>query len=348
MKKYKKSGQPPGSLFFVGDRKMSGPYAEFIRYNDKGIFEKHSCGQKLEFELSDVTTNWLKTTGLHDVAFLDNIGKKFNIHPLIMEDIANTQHNPKIDFYEDQIFVVLKSVDYSPEHLISEEHVSFLLGRNYVLSFEESEPELFDKIIEQLSRAEAGRIVKSGTDFLMYQLMDAVVDHYFDVLNSISEDLENLELELVKNATNATLQRISAIKKNLLLFYRSIFPLRDVVRGLMHEKSNLIQDSTDIYFKDLYDHISQIFSTLDTMREMATNIFEVYHSVVSNRMNEVIKMLTILSTIFMPLTFIVGVYGMNFKEMPEMGWPYSYYVVWSVMILITLGMLKYFRIKKWI
>jgi len=294
------------------------------------------------------TVTWINIDGVHQVEIMEKIGAHFGIHPLILEDIMNTGQRPKMEDFEDYIFVVVKMIYYDEkDNEIKAEQVSLLIGLNFVISFQEKEGDVFNPIRDRIRKAK-GRIRKMGADYLAYALIDTIVDHYFIVLEKLGEKIEDMEEELVTNPTPETLQTIHNLKRELIVLRKSIWPLREVISVLERGESPLIHESTSIYLRDVYDHTIQVVDTIETFRDMVSGMLDVYLSSVSNRMNEVMKVLTIIATIFIPLTFIAGIYGMNFKYIPELEWHWGYFTVILGMVIIGFGMVLYFRNKKWL
>jgi len=279
---------------------------------------------------------------------IEKLGTAFDLHPLLLEDILSTAQRPKFEDYEKSIFLVLKMLRFGDDHQVVEtEQVSLIVGPNFVLSFQERVGDVFDSVRDRL-RSGKGRIRKLGADYLAYSLLDAIVDSYFLVLEKLGERIEDLEEELVSDPSQKTLRHIHTLKREMITLRRSIWPLRELVGGLQRSESPLVAESTRVYLRDVYDHTVQIIDTIESFRDMVSGMLDIYLSSVSNRMNAVMKVLTIIATLFIPLTFIAGVYGMNFEHMPELKWRYSYAVVWAVMIGVASIMLAYFRRKKWL
>ena len=285
---------------------------------------------------------------MHQLSKVEKIGNYLKTHPLVLEDIMHTGQRPKMEDFGDYLFVVLKMLQYDEAaNETRTEQVSLILGNNYVVSFQEDEGDVFDLIRDRL-RTDRGRIRKMGADYLLYSLLDAIVDNYFTVLEKIGEKIEDIEDDLVKNPTPEVLQTIHQMKRELLYLRKSVWPLREVISRLERWESPLIDRTIDIYLRDVYDHTIQVIDALETFRDMLSGMLDIYLSSVSNRMNEVMKVLTIIATIFIPLTLIVGIYGMNFKYMPELETPWGYPMVYVIMLGVSLVMLMYFRRKRWI
>jgi magnesium transporter len=291
---------------------------------------------------------WVNVCGIHDIHTIESIGNNFNIHPLVQEDILNTFHRPKFEESEEYLFLVIKMLVYDPgsKGVISEQ-VSFVLGPNFLVTFQEQEGDVFNPVRERLRKA-LGRVRKMGPDYLLYALMDAVVDNYFLVLEAIGEDLEILEDQLLENPTPGVLQTVHKLKREMIFLRKAIWPLREVLNGLQKTVSKLVKNNTKMYLRDIYDHTIQVIETVETYRDMVAGLQDLYLSSVSNKMNEVMKVLTIIATIFIPLTFIAGIYGMNFEFMPELKWKNGYFITWGIMAVVTLGMVFYFKRKKWL
>ena len=285
---------------------------------------------------------------MNHVKAIETIGEHYTLHPLILEDIVNTNQRPKIDEYDDYIFVILKMVYYDKDENLVIEQVSLVLGDNYVLTFQETEGDVFESVRERLNNSK-GRLRNLGTDYLFYALIDAVVDHYYQVSETMGNKIEDLEDDLFTgNLPETTTQTIQILKKELLKIRRAIFPLREIINRIEKTDHKLIDKKNMQFFNDVYDHIIQLSDSIDIYREMIWSLMDMYMTSISNKMNEVMKVLTIIATIFIPLTFIAGVYGMNFDNMPELHYHYAYYVVWGVMLVILILMVIYFKRKKWL
>jgi magnesium transporter len=347
-KRMKKPGLPPGTLVHIGEKKLEKVRITFLDYNDHTFTEQQVDSIETCYPLRDTrTVSWINIDGLHDVDLIRCLGEHFGIHPLIQEDVVDTEHRPKIEDMGDYLFLILKMIRWDEQkNEIQSEQVSFLLGLNYVITFQEQPGDVFESIRERI-RTHSGRIRKMGNDYLVYSLMDAVVDEYFAVLENLGEKIQNMEEEVLSAPNTETIQKLHRIKNQLLFLRKSVWPLREVITNLERSESKLIKKQTIPYFRDMYDNTIQIIDMMETMRDMNSGLFDMYLSSLSNKMNEVMKVLTIIATIFIPLTFIVGVYGMNFRYMPELGWKWGYFAVLSVMLVVALGMILFFRKKKW-
>ena len=345
-----KAGLPPGTLVHIGEKKTDKVKVTLIDYDADNLKEMEIENIELAFPFKDEpTVSWINIEGIHQTEIIEKLGAHFDIHPLILEDIVNTTQRPKLEDYGGYYFIILKMLSYNkPLKQIETEQVSLILGTNFVISVQEGkEGDPFDPIRDRIRNAK-GRIRKEGADYLAYSLMDAIVDSYFSILEEIGEEIEDLEDELVTEPTRETLRVIHHFKREMILLRRSIWPLREVVSVLSREDTPLILQSTIFYFRDVYDHTIQVIDTIETFRDMISGLLDIYLSSISNKLNQVMKVLTIIATIFMPLTFLAGVYGMNFKYMPELSWQWGYPMVASVMLIVGIGMLIYFKRKKWI
>jgi magnesium transporter len=344
-----KDGLPPGTLVHVGEKKAGKVRITIIDYDESHVEEKEAKRIEECFPFTDKpTVTWININGLHQLDIIEKIGEHFNVHPLVLEDIVNTGQRPKIEDFIDYIFVTLKMLRYSDkEKKTKAEQVSLILGSNFVISFQENDGDVFDPIRQRI-KADKGRIRKMGADYLAYALMDAIVDNYFTILEKLGDRIEDFEEELVVNPKPETLQAIHHLKREMIFLRKSVWPLREVINRLERWESSLINKSTSIYFRDVYDHTIQVIDSVETFRDMLSGMLDIYLSSVSNRMNEVMKLLTIIATIFIPLTFIAGVYGMNFRFMPELEMSIGYPVVLLVMLFIGILMFAYFRKKKWL
>jgi magnesium transporter len=351
LKKVSKTiGLSPGALVHIGKKKIEKVRIRLIDYDETQLQEKEPRSIEECFPFKDLpTVTWVNVDGLHDIEVMEKIGKHFNLHPLVLEDILNTEQRPKIEDFDDYIFIVLKMLycDESDAEIRAEQ-ISIALGSNFVLSFQERVGDIFNPLRERIRNAK-GRVRKMGPDYLAYCLLDAVVDNYFVVLEKLGEQIEGMEEELVTNPTPETLQRIHNLKREMIFLRKSVWPLREVVSRLERGESELIKDATGIYLRDVYDHTIQVIDTIETYRDMLSGMLDIYLSSISNRMNQVMKVLTIIATIFIPLTFVAGIYGMNFEYMPELKWHWFYpKAFWLVMLGVAGVMLVYFRRKRWL
>ncbi len=290
--------------------------------------------------------NWVNLDGLTKPSIIESLQSHFSLHSLLVEDITNDQR-PKVEEYEDYLFVTLKMLYRIQGSEIDYEQISFVLGSDYLLTFQEKEGDLFDAFRERI-RLDQGRVRKKGPDYLLYRLIDITVDNYYTVLDLIGDQIDEIETSLRTDSPNQSFQRIQAIKKELIYLHKALYPLREALGKILKDESEFIREDNLPYFRDVYDHVIHIIDSLDTYRDLTTGLTDQYMNVQNSKLNDVIRVLTIISTIFIPLTFIVGVYGMNFRHFPELEWEYGYVTVWAVMLAIAAGMLGYFRYKKWI
>jgi magnesium transporter len=348
-KRSEKAGLPPGTLIHVGEKKTEKVRISIINYDEAQFQEKEAKIIEECFPFKDKpAVSWINIDGINQVEIIEKIGEHFNIHPLVLEDILNTDQRPKMEDLGDYIFIVLKMLYYSErEDGINVEQVSLILGPNFVISFQEREGDVFNPIRERIRNGK-GRIRKLDAGYLAYSLIDAIVDNYFIIPEKLGEKIEDVEEELVTNPTRATLQAIHNLKRELIFLRKSVWPLREVIGSLERGESSLIKKSTQIYLRDVYDHTIQVADTVETFRDMLSGMLDIYLSSISNKMNEVMKVLTVVATIFIPLTFIVGIYGMNFRFMPELELRWGYFAVLFGMVVIAIGMITYFRKKKWL
>jgi len=322
---------------------------ELIAYN-KTVYEKYDnlSAEELLQKIRPDRVNWINMDGLEDKHTIKAIQEHFNLHALLIEDILDDQR-PKAEEYDDYLFFTLKMLYRIKQGTIEYEQISFVLGHNYLVSFQEKEGDLFDQFRERI-RLDQGRVRKKGADYLLYRLIDIIVDNYYTVLDSIGERIEIIEDSFshhLREKQEYTFQRIQRIKKELIYLRKAVYPLRDALSNLLKEESSFIEEENFRYFSDIYDHVIHLTDSIDTYKDLTSGLMDLYINTQNTQLNQVIKVLTIISTIFIPLTFIVGVYGMNFDYMPELRWHYGYGLVWGIMILLSLVMLSYFKIKKW-
>lgn len=292
------------------------------------------------------TVTWINVDGLGNPKLIEELGKCFSIHPLIIEDIFNTWQRPKMEEQDRYIYLNLKMLSCPDTTLdIKIEHISMVIGHNFLISFQEDIGDIFDPVRERIRKE--GRIRKFGPDYLAYALIDGIVDNYFSVLEKLEEQVEDLEEELVASPTPDSIQKIHRLKKEMIFLRKSVWPLREMINNLEQSESALIQESTRIYLRDVYNHTIQVIDTLETFRDLVSGMIDIYLSGLSYKMNEIMKVLTLIATIFIPLTFVVGLYGMNFRYMPELEWVHGYYLVWIIMLGIVIGLSIWFKRKKW-
>ncbi len=346
-----KSGLPPGSLVYFGDQSDNQVEISItlIDYNMNECTENvinniEDCAKYIDTP----TVTWINVCGITDTTLIKKIGKIFGIHQLVLEDILNTTHRPKIEVYDDYLYTVIKMITHEEAtEELKFEQVSIITLSNLVITLQEVQGDVFDSVRKRI-RDKRLRIRKKGTDYLTYALIDAIVDNYFHVLENWELKIENLEDQILHNPTNSAFNQIYELKHSLVILKKVIFPIREMLDQLLKEELDIFKPETIPYVRDVYDHILNILDTIDNYREMLLGLIDTFSSITGNRLNEVMKVLTIISTIFIPLTFIAGIYGMNFSYIPELSWKYGYFTVWGVIVVITILMLIFFRRKKWL
>jgi magnesium transporter len=343
-----KAGMPPGSLVHIGETPAEAVSIELIGYDQDTFKEQRfqtvdDCLPHLE--RSGIT--WVNVEGVHNVDIIRQLGERFSLHPLVLEDIVNTVQRPKIEDYNDYLFIVLRMLRPTGGGEFTSEQLSIILGTKHIFTFQEGiEGDVFDTVRERIRNGK-GKTRGMGADYLAYALIDAIVDNYFNVLEDLGERIVNLEEELTLAPDKATLIEINTIKQEIIFLRKAVWPLREAVSFLERGDSHLLSSATRLYFRDVYDHTVQVIDTVETYRDLLSGMLDLYLSSISNRINEVMKFLTVIGTIFMPLTFLVGVYGMNFKHMPELEWHNGYFILWGLMIALSIAMIIYFRRKRW-
>ena len=346
-KRSKKTGLPPGTLVHIGERKSEHVTVTVFRYSTTSCKELHVEQVDQLSSPADESVIWINVGGVHKVEMVETLGKQFSLHPLLLEDVTNTDQRPKLDDYEAYIFLVMKMLSLTNRKDIAVEQVSFVLGKNYVISFQENGTDVFQPVRERL-RGGKGRLRQSGADYLLYALVDAIVDQYFAVLELSGEQIEAVQQAVVDDPKPETLNEIHALKRQLLFVRRAVWPLRDVMTNLSRSDCPFLQHPTKVFFRDVYDHVVQIVDTIEILREMVSASLDIYLSSVSYRLNAIMRVLTVITTIFMPLSFIASIYGMNFEYMPELRSPWGYPLVLGVMAAVGMGMLVLFRNKRWL
>ena len=342
-------GMPPGTLVPRGDQEITPGRIDVIDYDADELREEQSTTvAELSRFAESKTVTWVNVTGVEDVEMLAEVGSQFDVHPLVLEDISNTSQRAKLEDYDTYLYVVLRMLQYNSEtRVLDSEQVSFILGNNRVISFQEREGDVFDPIRDRI-RQGRGRIRHMGADYLMYALLDAVVDNYFIVLDHLGERMEWVDERVMGSPQQSLLREIHRLKTNVIYLRKCVWPLREAISSMEKTESPLIKKPTRVFTRNLYDHTIQLIETIETSRDFAAGLFDIYLSSVSNRMNEVMKVLTIIATIFIPITFVAGVYGMNFDAMPELQQPWGYPAALALMALIVVGMLVYFKRRDWL
>jgi magnesium transporter len=345
----RKAGLPPGTLLHIGKRKSKKQRITVFDFDESEV-QDFQC-KKVEdcFPFKNrKSVSWINIDGLHNTDNISKIGEHFNIHPLVLEDILNTKIRPQIEEYDDYVFISLKMLGLSEnQDRINSEQLSFILGENYVLTFQEKRGDIFDGLRNRIKEGK-GVIRKRGNDYLLYRLIDTVVDHYYFIIENYSERIEKLEEKVLEEEGDEFVFDVQSMKRRVTSLRRQILPLREILTVLKKDENEVLQESTRLFVSDVYDHILHILDSIDSQKEALTSMLELHTSLLGHKMNQIMKVLTIMASIFIPLTFVAGIYGMNFEHMPELGWKYGYFGVWGLMLLIFIGMLFYFRRKKWL
>lgn len=344
-----KIGQPAGTLFHTGERKTERPVMTVFAYNEDRYvrLDVQNLDECRELQ-GKYKVLWINIDGLHEVKVVEDAGRLFGIHPLTQEDILHTHQRPKVEEYDHYLYLMLRMLSVGEgAEAVEEEQLSLVVGRGYVLTFQEMPGDVFDSIRERI--ATAGTAVrKRGADYLAYALIDAVVDNYFKVLEQFENRIEQLDIELLDQSANKAFQSIYTMKKELILLRKSVWPMREIINSISRDGFGVIDDaSTGPFFRDIYDNLILVIETVETYRDIVIGMYDTRLAIVNNRMNEIMKVLTIIATVFMPLSFIAGVYGMNFRYMPELEWHWGYFAVWGFMLVVFAGMMLYFRRKRW-
>jgi magnesium transporter len=316
-KSSRKLGLPPGTLIHIGEKKIDKTRITMLAYDSDRLLETEVSSIEDVFALAaKPAITWLNIDGIHEVAIIEKVGKYFDIHPLTLEDIVHTGQRPKFEEYDDYLYTVFQMLHYDKQqNEVKSEQVSLIVGQNYLISFQEREGDVLNPVRERIRKAN-GRIRKLGCDYLAYALIDAVVDHYFVILEAFGQKIEVLEDEVVSDPSSKTVQILHDIKREMTYLRKQIWPMREVINGFSRTESPLIHESTEVFFRDIHDHTIQLIDTIESFRDILTGMLDLYLSIISNRMNEVMKVLTIIATMFIPLTFVAGIYGMNFRYMP--------------------------------
>ncbi len=342
-------GLAPGSLVFIGNKKVENVRIRVIDYDKDTLNEDElkDISQSAKFKNTDTVT-WINVDGLHDLKLMKEIGKIFNIHPLLLEDILNTGQRPKIEEFDNYLFMVLKMLRYDKEkQMILAEQLSMVVGKTYLLTFQERPGDVFEPVRDRI-RKQKGRIRITGIDYLSYALLDIVVDNYIHIIERLGEQIEDLEEEIISPPNNIVMEKINNFKREMNFLRKSIRPVKEAVIKLSKLDSELIDDNTIPFIKDLEDHIIQAVESIDTYGNMLSDQLNIYNTGVNNRINDIMRVLTIFAAIFIPLTFIAGIYGTNFEYLPELHFKYSYFIFWGVMITLSVSMVIFFKKKGWL
>jgi len=345
----KKAGTSPGTLVHVGEKKQDRTHVTVMDYAVDRLVEVQPQDIETVFPLKDEpTTTWINVDGVHDMALIEKLGRHFMIHPLTLEDTVNTTHRPKLEEFDTYLYVVLKMLDYDAgREKIRSEQVSLVIGPNFLISFQEQEGGVFNAVRERIRKGR-GRIRQGGSDYLAYALIDCIVDHYFLVLEQLGERIESLESQLYENSGPDLLHDIFRLKQEMIYLRKQVWPLREPLSHILKIDSPLIKDASRVFFADVYDHLVQGMDVIESLRDVLSGLQDLHISITGHRMNEIMKVLTIIATIFIPITFVAGIYGMNFEVMPELKWRWGYFAVWGLFGAVTAGMLLYFKRRRWI
>lgn len=343
----RKSGLPPGSLLYTGNEAQP-TRVDVVQYDDDEFYLKQNIEPSSAYHtLRTEKVNWIAVNGFRDIEKIEQLGADFSIHPLLMEDIFNVQHLPKVEDMEDYLFITLKSLIWNAQKKqIDAEQISLLLGKNFLISFSENDTPLFEPVIERLKTTKT-RARSRKEDYLSYLLIDKIVDNYYVILDQLDDQTDELEDLLLNKPTDEIAQKILALKKQLVILRRTIYPLKEEIRSIVHDELPLINSFTRQYLNDIYDHLIHIIQTIDNFREMIAAMMDLLMANNANRTNSIMKTLTLISSIFIPLTFLAGVYGMNFRYMPELEWHYGYFILIGIFMVIAGGMYIYMKKKRW-
>ncbi len=345
----KKPGTPPGSLVYTGDRRTDQVRLDLVNY------DKQHCDERVLDKIEDAvpsrdqpSMSWLNIVGLHEPAILESLGHRFGYHPLVLEDILNTHQRPKFEEHDDYLFAVVRLLHYDDASgQIETEQVSLVASAGLLVSFQEIPGDVFHPVRQRI-RDGRPRIRGSGSDYLLYALLDTIVDHYFLILEKLGERIEALEDTLMDHPTRESLAEIYRLKRELSTVRKAVWPVRELAAGLERSESRLIRKTTHLFVHDVYDHAVQVIDAAENYREIVSGLLDMYLSSISNRTNDVMKVLTMIATIFIPLSFLAGLYGMNFEHMPELHYPWAYPLLLSVMAVVALGFVIYFKRKNWL
>ncbi len=342
-------GRPPGTLAYDRERRVEEVSIRIMEYGPE------SCTVRIPATLEDTfacrdsdAVSWIDIEGLHDTEMLGRFGAHFGLHPLVLEDILNTHQRPKLEEYDEYLYLVVRMLMPGPSgDDIHSEQVSIILAPRFVVTFQEVPGDVFDPLRKRIDHGR-GRIRRMQTDYLAYAIIDSVVDNYFVLLDKVAERIENVEDSISENPRPDDLPRVHELRRMLVYLRRNIWPLRDVVSSLERSDNELITDLTRPYLRDLHDHVIQSMESIENFRDVVSSVQELYESSINNRTNQIIRVLTIISTIFVPLTFLAGVYGMNFEHMPELHWKWAYLGFWIVSVFIVMGAVRFLRLRRWL
>lgn len=348
-KRSHKAGMAPGSLVHIGETQFSKIKLSYIEFDEHTFLEEEDVSTDLCLKrLKTPLMTWIQVHGVSDSSIIASLGSHFNLHALVLEDVLNTTQRAKLDTYQEQVFIVCRLLKYDEEnHALKDEQVSIVFGPNFLISFLEKDEDIFRPIKERL-RLGNNRLRRQGPDYLAYALLDIIVDQYFVVLEKVDVDLDNLEEELMHSPQSDTIQKMQKAKREMIFLRKSVWPMRDVINRFQRLEPPLVTSSLQVYLRDVYDHLVQTIDIIEGFRDVVSGMMDVYLSSINIKTNDIMKVLTIVSTIFVPLTFISSLYGMNFEFMPELHYKYGYPLILFILALVAGGMLYYFRRKKWL
>ncbi len=344
----KKAGLPPGTPVHIGRENNSDINIELLVYSEESaeLIKLSNISECKPF-LAENKICWIHIDGVHNTTILEDVGEIFNIHPLVLEDIANTQHRPKYEEVGKNMFFTLKHFEYEQNDMVLDiEQLSIVVGANYILTFREKPGDLYAKIRERLLNG-LSKARSRKTDYLFYLLVDTIVDSYYEAIEKLEDKIEDMEEEVIDDKKGFDLHSLQLARRELILFLKAVFPLRESLGKIIRRESTQIDDATIVFFSDVYDHTIHIIETIETQRDILSGLLDIFLSANSNKMNSVMKVLTIIATIFIPITFLAGVYGMNFKFFPELGWEYGYAIFWLICLISVGTMIYYFKRQKW-
>ena len=344
-RKIHKSGLPPGSLIFTGDKKVEDSIMTITRFNQLEYETQQTT--KIDDYLSDEKIIWIDIRGLHNLELVNKVCEILNVHPLVREDIVDVHQRAKFEEYDNGFFLVIRDIEYHEHsHLAEQEQIAIFVGERFVLSFQENETDIFLKIRERIA-TQGGRIRKKGADYLAYALVDLVVDNYFVILEKVETRIDQLEDKITTESSFEIKIELHQLKREILKLRKAVSPLREAISRFAKTDHPYLTENTVVYVRDLYDHTIQVLDLIETYRDSISGLHDLYLSELSIRMNAVMQVLTIIATIFIPLTFLAGIYGMNFDYMPELKWKYGYFVLLAIMLAVSVGLIYFFRRKKW-
>ena len=346
--KHTSIGAPPGNLEYRGIERTEPINMTLIDFREDYFDEVAGIDSSWKERVPSTDyVSWLDVSGVHDAGVIEDIGRHLGLHPLIMEDILHPHQRPKFEPFDDQLYIVVRMLHTRDDGTVQEEQISIVLASHFILSFQQEPGDVFDPVRQRL-RTGKGVIRKQGPDYLAYALIDLIVDYYFVLLERIGSEVQDLEMEVMDNPSKSTIHAIRTAKQMLVTYRKDIWPVRELVSAMTRDDSGLITKHTSTYLRDVYDHAIQVMDLMETYRDQLSGLTELYLSSLSQRMNEVMQVLTIIGSIFIPLTFIAGVYGMNFAHMPELEWAYGYPMVWGVMLMTAIGLFLYFKKRAWL